>query len=67
DLGVARFVLGVEVSQHLEQRMTTMKQSRYISDVAQRFGQHSARPTFNPCPSGDCPCVAQAPASDAER
>ncbi|TYZ59104.1 hypothetical protein PybrP1_000200 [[Pythium] brassicae (nom. inval.)] len=33
DLGIARFVLGVEVSKQHERRLVTMKQSRYIGDV----------------------------------
>lgn len=67
ELGVARFVLGIEVKQNTGLRTIAMKQSRYISGVVECFGQVSARQTLNPCPSGERPSASDSPSTDRDR
>ncbi|KAJ8554708.1 hypothetical protein ON010_g9775 [Phytophthora cinnamomi] len=48
ELGTAKFILGMEID-HDETAGTLMiKQTRYIDDVVERFGQQNAKPADNP-------------------
>lgn len=49
ELSAARYVLGMQISQHVRLRKTTMKQSQYIADIAAWFGHTAAKPVYNPC------------------
>uniref|UniRef100_A0AAV1UQA7 Reverse transcriptase Ty1/copia-type domain-containing protein n=1 Tax=Peronospora matthiolae TaxID=2874970 RepID=A0AAV1UQA7_9STRA len=67
ELGPAKFILGMEIDHDMTAGTLMIKQTRYIDDVANRFGQENARTVDNPCATGLKLPKSQSPASDAER
>uniref|UniRef100_A0AAV1UC16 Reverse transcriptase Ty1/copia-type domain-containing protein n=1 Tax=Peronospora matthiolae TaxID=2874970 RepID=A0AAV1UC16_9STRA len=66
ELGPAKFILGMEIDHDMTAGTLMIKQTRYIDDVANRFGQENARTVDNPCATGLKLPKSQSPASDAE-
>jgi hypothetical protein len=52
DLGLVRFVLGIEVRYEHSTRTLQLLQSSYIDQIVDRFNQQNARPTFVPTDAG---------------
>ncbi|GMF16735.1 unnamed protein product [Phytophthora lilii] len=67
DLGTAKFILGMEIDHDKGDGTLMIKQTRYIDDVAERFGQQNAKPVENPCISGLKLSKAQSPGTVVER
>ncbi|POM72303.1 Integrase catalytic core protein, partial [Phytophthora palmivora] len=67
ELGAAKFILGMEIDHNLEAGTLMIKQTRYIDDVTERFGQQNAKPVDNPCASGLKLSKEQSPGTDVER
>lgn len=67
DLGMAKFILGMEIDHDMTASTLMIKQTRYISDVAERFGQKNAKNVDNPCTSGLKLSTSQSPSTEAER
>ncbi|OWY91573.1 Retrovirus-related pol Polyprotein, partial [Phytophthora megakarya] len=51
DLGTAKFILGIEIDHDKNDGTLMIKQTRYIDDVVERFGQLNSKATDNPCAS----------------
>ncbi|GMF35814.1 unnamed protein product [Phytophthora fragariaefolia] len=51
ELGPAKFILGMEIDYDQNAGTLMIKQTRYIDDVAERFGQQNAKTVDNPCTS----------------
>lgn len=67
ELGPATFILGMEID-HDEAAGTLMiKQTRYIDDMAERFGQQNATLVSNPCASRMKLTNMQSPGTVKER
>lgn len=67
ELGPVKFILGMEIDHDMAAGTLMIKQTRYIDDVAERFGQENAKPVENPCTTGLKFSRSQSPATDAER
>ena len=67
ELGEAKFILGMEIDHDLRARTLMIKQTRYIDNVAKRFGQENAKSVDNPCASGLKLSKEQSPRTDSER
>ncbi|POM80562.1 Integrase catalytic core protein [Phytophthora palmivora] len=57
----------MEIDHNLEAGTLMIKQTRYIDDVTERFGQQNAKPVDNPCASGLKLSKEQSPGTDVER
>ncbi|KAE9311163.1 hypothetical protein PF008_g20274 [Phytophthora fragariae] len=67
DLGAATFILGMEIDHDTDAGTLMTKQTRYIDDVVERFGQQSAKPVDNPCASGMKLSKTQSPGTVEDR
>uniref|UniRef100_A0AAV1TS81 Polyprotein n=1 Tax=Peronospora matthiolae TaxID=2874970 RepID=A0AAV1TS81_9STRA len=67
ELGPAKFILGMEIDHNMTAGTLMIKQTRYIDDVAKRFGQENAKSVDNPCATGLKLSKSQSPATDEER
>ncbi|POM63711.1 Polyprotein [Phytophthora palmivora] len=67
ELGTAKFILGMEINHDRNASTLMIKQTRYIDDVAQHFGQKDAKPVGNPCSSNLKLSKAQLPGTVEER
>ncbi|POM75160.1 Polyprotein [Phytophthora palmivora] len=67
ELGTAKFILGMEIDHDINASTLIIKQTRYIGDVAERFGQKDAKPVDNPCSSNLKLSKAQSPGTVEER
>ncbi|POM67185.1 Integrase catalytic core protein [Phytophthora palmivora] len=67
ELGTAKFILGMEIDHDRNASTLMIKQTRYIDDVAERFGQKNAKPVDNPCSSNLKLSKAQSPGTVEER
>ncbi|CEG45218.1 polyprotein [Plasmopara halstedii] len=52
ELGEANFILGMKIDHQRSANLLTIKQTRYIDDVVERFNQQDAKAVENPCESG---------------
>ncbi|OWY99374.1 polyprotein [Phytophthora megakarya] len=66
-LDAAKFILGMEIDHDKEVKTLMIKQTRYIDDVAERFGQRDAKRVDNPCASNLKVSKTPSPRTDAER
>ncbi|KAE9292008.1 hypothetical protein PR003_g24876 [Phytophthora rubi] len=66
-LGPAKFILGMEIDHDMTAGTLKIKQTRYIDDVVERFGQENAKPVDNPCAAGLKLSKTQSPGTDAEQ
>ncbi|KAE9359925.1 hypothetical protein PF008_g2010 [Phytophthora fragariae] len=67
ELGPAKFILGMEIDHDMTAGTHKIKQTRYIDDVVERFGQENAKPVDNPCAAGLKLSKTQSPGTDAEQ
>ncbi|KAE9161058.1 Retrovirus-related Pol polyprotein from transposon TNT 1-94 [Phytophthora fragariae] len=67
ELGPAKFILGMEIDHDMTAGTLKIKQTRYIDDVVERFGQENAKPVDNPCAAGLKLSKTQSPGTDAEQ
>uniref|UniRef100_A0AAV1VDZ4 Polyprotein n=1 Tax=Peronospora matthiolae TaxID=2874970 RepID=A0AAV1VDZ4_9STRA len=67
ELGPAKFILGMEIDHNMTAGTLMIKQTRYIDDVAKRFGQENAKSVDNQCATGLKLSKSQSPATDEER
>ncbi|KAE9023480.1 hypothetical protein PR003_g13857 [Phytophthora rubi] len=67
ELGPAKFILGMEIDHDMTAGTHNIKQTRYIDDVVERFGQENAKPVDNPCAAGLKLSKTQSPGTDAEQ
>lgn len=51
ELSVARYILGMQITQQVQRRETSIAQTQYIADIAERFGQSACKPVYNPVKS----------------
>lgn len=66
ELGDTKFILGTEIDHDKKAGTLMIKQTRYIDDVQQRFGQQNAKTTDNPRASNLKLSKGQSPGTDAE-
>ncbi|KAG3094049.1 hypothetical protein PI124_g13926 [Phytophthora idaei] len=66
EMRAAKFILGMEIGLDRTARTLLIKQTRYIDDVVERFGQQHAK-IDNPCASGLKLSILQSPGTSAER
>ena len=52
ELGTTNFILGMEIDHNTTAGTLTIKQTLYIDDVVNRFGQENAKLVDNPCAVG---------------
>uniref|UniRef100_H3H5K8 Reverse transcriptase Ty1/copia-type domain-containing protein n=1 Tax=Phytophthora ramorum TaxID=164328 RepID=H3H5K8_PHYRM len=67
ELGPAKFILGMEIDHDTTAGTLMIKQTRYIDDVVERFGQKHAKPVDNPCAAGLKLSKSQSPGTESER
>ncbi|CEG45015.1 retrotransposon ty1-copia subclass [Plasmopara halstedii] len=67
ELGEAKIILGMEIDHQRSAILLTIKQTRYIDDVVERFTQQDAKAVENPCESGLKLSKFQSPITDAGR
>ncbi|KAE8954917.1 hypothetical protein PR001_g32304, partial [Phytophthora rubi] len=67
ELGPAKFIVGMEIDHDMTAGTLKIKQTRYIDDVVERFGQENAKPVDNPCAAGLKLSKTQSPGTDAEQ
>ncbi|KAF1317226.1 putative polyprotein, partial [Globisporangium splendens] len=67
ELGAAKYVLGMEISQNQASRTTTVKQTQYIRDITERFNQESAKAVENPCIASAKTSMQDCPNNEKER
>ncbi|GMF33539.1 unnamed protein product [Phytophthora fragariaefolia] len=67
ELGTVKFILGMESDLDKDAGTLMTKQTRYIDDVVERFGQQAAKTVDNPCTSGLKLTKAQSPETDEKR
>ncbi|POM75385.1 Integrase catalytic core protein [Phytophthora palmivora] len=67
ELGTTKFILGMEIDHDRNASTLMIKLTRYIDDVAERFGQKDAKPVDNPCSSNLKLSKAQSPGTVKER
>ncbi|POM78168.1 Integrase catalytic core protein [Phytophthora palmivora] len=48
DLGLARFILGIEINCDMERKALTISQRAYTESIINRFGQENAKPSVTP-------------------
>ncbi|OWZ20869.1 polyprotein [Phytophthora megakarya] len=67
ELGTAKFILGMEIDHDKNDGMLMIKQTRYMDDIMERFGQLNAKATDNPCASNIKLSKTQSPGTVEER
>lgn len=67
ELGLAKYVLGMEINQDSRTKTISIKQTQYIDDVTNRFNQAEAKPVSNPCDSSWKLSHEDSPTTSAER
>ena len=67
DLGELRYCLGMEVMHDRTNSTLTIAQSKYCTDVLQRFGMSKANPAPTPLPPGIKLSKSMAPKTDEEK
>ncbi|OWZ19017.1 LOW QUALITY PROTEIN: Integrase, catalytic core protein [Phytophthora megakarya] len=67
ELGTAKFILGMEIDHNKNDGALMIKQTRYIDDVVERFGQLNSKATDNPCASNLKLSKTQSPGTVEER
>ncbi|KAE8883223.1 Retrovirus-related Pol polyprotein from transposon TNT 1-94 [Phytophthora fragariae] len=67
ELGPAKSILAMEIDHDMTAGTLKIKQTRYIDDVVERFGQENAKPVDDPCAAGLKLSKTQSPGTDAEQ
>jgi hypothetical protein len=52
DLGVANFILGMEIKRDHANMKLCMNQKKYVETILQRFNMHGSKPVKVPIPIG---------------
>ncbi|POM81605.1 Rve domain containing hypothetical protein [Phytophthora palmivora] len=66
-LDEVKFVLGMEIDHDYTSKTITIKQTRYIDDVVERFNQKDAKMVLSPCDLGLKLTTIQSPTTQTER
>ena len=66
DLGVARYILGMEISRDRSNKKLWLSQSKYVKSMLDRFNMVDCRPLCVPIPVGTNLSVDDCPKSPSE-
>ena len=66
DLGVASFVLGIQIHRDRSQGILGLSQKSYIEKILKRFGMHDCKPDDTPMAKGDKFSLNQCPKNNFE-
>jgi len=66
DLGVANYILGMEIKRDWEKRKLWLNQKKYVKEILQRFNMQDSKPVRVPIPVGVRLSAEQCPKTQEE-